>query len=106
MKTKFPKDGRRPEALTVEKLKKARGCDECLILRVLLAESLKRLRAGRGVEKDHGVVHPEVTCIVRDCERLARRLNESADGDKASKHKKDSHDAEMDRDIETVMGMQ
>ena len=52
-----------------------RGCDEPLILRRLLSESLARLRAGRGVEKDHGVVHPEVSCIVRDCARLAQRLN-------------------------------
>jgi len=75
VKSKFPKDGRRPVPLTAAEIRKARECDEPLILRALLAESLRRLRAGRRVEKDHGVIHPEMTCIIRDCERLAARLN-------------------------------
>jgi len=73
-KTKFPKDARRPDAGPPPDL----SCNEPLILRRLLAESLRRLRAGRAVEEDHGVVHPEVSTIVRDVERLARRLNQIA----------------------------
>jgi hypothetical protein len=75
MKTRFPNDNRRPLPLTAEQVREAKECKEPLILRTLLAESLRRLRAGRQVEKDHGVIHPEMTCIIRDCERLAARLN-------------------------------
>lgn len=66
-----PRDNRRPDAGPPPDL----SCNEPLILRRLLAESLRRLRAGRKVEEDHGVVHPEVGSIVRDVERLSRRLN-------------------------------
>lgn len=53
-----------------------RGVDEARLVRQLLAESLRRLRAARALESSRKIVYPETTCIVRDCERLARRLNE------------------------------
>ena len=57
-----------------------RGMDEARLLRRLLAESLRRLRAARQLETTRKIVYPETTCIVRDCERLGRRLNEFARG--------------------------
>ncbi len=40
------------------------------IHRLLLVESMRRLRSGRQLERAHGVIHPELTCIVRDVLRL------------------------------------
>ena len=41
------------------------------IARLLLTESMRRLRALRTLERQHGVCHPEGTCIIRDCLRLS-----------------------------------
>lgn len=41
------------------------------IHRILLVETMRRLRAGRQMERVHGVIHPEMTAIVRDALRLA-----------------------------------
>ena len=54
---------------------KAKGVDEARLLRWLLSESLRRLRAARVLETSRKIVYPETTSILRDCERLARRLN-------------------------------
>ncbi len=40
------------------------------IQRLLLVESMRRLRSGRQLERAHGVIHPELTCIIRDVLRL------------------------------------
>ena len=54
---------------------KVQPVDEARLLRWLLAESLRRLRAARQLEQTRKIVYPETTSILRDCERLARRLN-------------------------------
>jgi hypothetical protein len=71
-----PPDDRRVEPVAAEALagmKEARDDFERMkIARILLTESMRRLRAGRTLERAHGVVHPELTCIIRDVERLSR----------------------------------
>jgi hypothetical protein len=47
------------------------------MLRFLLATSVRRLKAARKLETARSIVYPETTCIVRDVERLTRRLNDS-----------------------------
>ena len=74
---------RPPEHVKVERpspvaAREVRGVDEPRLIRWLLGESLRRLRAARALETSRKIVYPETTCIVRDCERLARRLNEYA----------------------------
>ena len=64
--------------------KAVRGVDEPRMLRFLLAQSVKRLKAARKLEESRKIVYPETTCIVRDVERLTRRLNEMLSGDETS----------------------
>lgn len=65
----------RPEPLPPLDRFKAKPIDEARLFRWLLSESLRRLRAARRLEQTRGIVYPESTSILRDCERLARRLN-------------------------------
>lgn len=67
----------RPKPLPSQKV---RGVDEPRMLRFLLAQSVKRLKAARLLESSRKIVYPETTCIVRDVERLTRRLNEATVG--------------------------
>jgi hypothetical protein len=71
-----PSDDRKPRPVSQEEMSRAKSAkddfERMKINRILLTESLRRLRAGRTLEREHGVVHPELTCIVRDVERLAR----------------------------------
>lgn len=69
----------RPDPLPPLDRFKVKGVDERRLLRWLLGESLRRLRAARHLEADRKIVYPETTCILRDCERIARRLNASID---------------------------
>lgn len=70
-----PADDRRPEPLTAVQLEEARnvtdGRERSKIYRILLTETMRRLRSGRQLERAHGVIHPEMTSIVRDALRLA-----------------------------------
>lgn len=69
-----PPDDRHPEPLSSEDLAKAKAAnarERLKIHRLLLTESIRRLRAGRALERQHGVIHPEMTAIVRDTLRLA-----------------------------------
>jgi hypothetical protein len=63
----------RPEPVAAQTL---RGANEPRMLRFLLATSVRRLKAARALEESRKIVYPETTCIVRDVERLTRRLNE------------------------------
>jgi len=71
-----PPDDRRVEPVSyaqVGEMKAARDDFERMkIARILLTESMRRLRSGRTLEREHGVIHPELTCIIRDIERLSR----------------------------------
>jgi hypothetical protein len=64
----------RPEPVPAQTLK---SVDEPRMLRFLLATSVRRLKAARKLEETRKIVYPETTCIVRDVERLTRRLAES-----------------------------
>jgi hypothetical protein len=79
MKTKAvpggsPSDLRHPEPLAFAAIDAARKVEDdrerLKIHRILLTETLRRLRSGRTLERSHGVIHPEVTAIVRDALRL------------------------------------
>ena len=69
-----PPDLRHPEPLAFSALDAARKVEDdrerLKIHRILLTETLRRLRAGRTLERSHGVIHPEMTAIVRDALRL------------------------------------
>lgn len=69
-----PPDRRAPLPLSSEELAEAKQArndhERAKIHRALLVESMRRLRAGRTLEREHGVIHPEMTCIVRDVLRL------------------------------------
>jgi hypothetical protein len=69
-----PTDRRSPLPLSQEEMataSKARNdFERAKIHRALLIESMRRLRSGRTLEREHGVIHPEMTCIVRDVLRL------------------------------------
>ena len=64
---------RRPRPLTPDQLVQASDIE---LTRHLLSVSLQRLDAGRSLERKRHIVYPEITCIVRDCERLQRRIHE------------------------------
>lgn len=70
-----PPDDRHPEPLTSAELAEAKAVtdsrERLKIHRFLLTESMRRLRAGRTLERAHGVIHPEMTAIIRDTLRLA-----------------------------------
>lgn len=74
MKNKFPPDRRSPVPLSPEEMATASATknehERGKIHRLLLTESMRRLRSGRTLEREHGVIHPEMTCIVRDVLRL------------------------------------
>ena len=78
MKTKrtggAPPDDRKVLPLAQEEIDAPRKIDDvrerAKIHRILLTESLRRLRAGRTLEREHGVIHPEMTAITRDVLRL------------------------------------
>jgi hypothetical protein len=78
MKTKrtggAPPDDRKVLPLSQEEIDAPRKIDDARermkIHRILLTESLRRLRAGRTLEREHGVIHPEMTAITRDVLRL------------------------------------
>jgi len=63
----------RPAPLTPAELAVA---DDVVVTRHLLQLCLERLEAGRTLERERRIVYPEITCIVRDVERLQRRLRE------------------------------
>ena len=65
----------RPEPLPPLDRFKVEGVNEPRLLRWLLAESIRRLRAARQLEVIRKIVYPETTSILRDVERIARRLN-------------------------------
>lgn len=83
-----PPDDRRVEPVAAEELaamKVERDDRERMkIARLLLVESLRRLRSGRTLERAHGVVHPELTCIIRDVERLSRVVFPGSSGKSAA----------------------
>ncbi|GEM_PF-2250265 len=62
-----------PVPLTPAQLANA---DDATVIRHLLQVCLERLEAGRKLERVRNIVYPEITCIVRDVERLQRRLRE------------------------------
>jgi hypothetical protein len=70
-----PSDGRLVRPVDQESLNAASDVDgpaeRRKIHRLLLVESMRRLRSGRQLERAHGVIHPELTCIIRDVLRLA-----------------------------------
>lgn len=78
MKTKrtggAPPDDRKILPLSQEEIDAPKKVDDARermkIHRILLTESLRRLRAGRTLEREHGVIHPEMTAITRDVLRL------------------------------------
>lgn len=83
-----PFDDRRPDPLSARELADAKAVSDARertkIHRILLTESLRRLRAGRTLEREHGVIHPEMTAIARDVLRLTDLvypLGASVDGD-------------------------
>ena len=63
----------RPVPLTPAELSHA---DDASVIRHLLQVCLERLQSGRALERRRTIVYPEITCIVRDVERLQRRLRE------------------------------
>lgn len=69
-----PSDDRIVPPLDAEVFREAKalpnGVERLRVHRRLLVECLRRLRAGRQLERDHGVIHPEMTAIVRDVVRL------------------------------------
>ncbi len=79
----------RPVPLTPAQLAHA---DDAAVIRHLLQVCLERLDAGRSLERQRAIVYPEITCIVRDVERLQRRLREiegktpAADGQPIDDH--------------------
>ncbi len=70
-----PKTSEIVQPVTAEEMNRARAesdkRERAKIHRLLLTETMRRLRAGRTLERSHGVIHPELTCIVRDALRLA-----------------------------------
>lgn len=78
-----PTDARVPETMNGDELAAARAIEgerhRRNIHRSLLTESLRRLRSGRHLEREHGVIHPEMTSIVRDVLRLTDLVYPSAD---------------------------
>ncbi|MCX7002607.1 MAG: hypothetical protein NTV22_04960 [bacterium] len=64
-------DEPRPELMPAQDIEDATG--EALI-RKLLDISLQRLEGARALEQERRIVYPETTSILRDCERLARKL--------------------------------
>jgi hypothetical protein len=73
-KSAAPSDERRPLPLSSEEINLPRVAnndhERGKIHRMLLIESVRRLRAGRTLEREHGVIHPEMTAISRDILRL------------------------------------
>lgn len=80
----FPPDLRSPVPLSPQEMGLVRAAkhepehERAKIHRLLLTESMRRLRAGRTLEREHGVIHPEMTCIVRDVLRLTDLVFPSA----------------------------
>lgn len=76
MKKKRPAEhiaNTRPQPLTPGQLD---GANAVEVVKHLLRISLRRLSAGCKLEEQRGIVYPETSVILRDCERLQRRLNE------------------------------
>ncbi len=73
----------RPQPLDSKAIEAATGA---ALIRRLLDVSLARLDAAMTLERARSIVYPETTCILRDCERLARRLREITGADAPAPH--------------------
>lgn len=85
-------DEPRPEAMAPLSRFRVAPVDELRLCRWLLGESIRRLRAARRLEVTRQIIYPETTSILRDCERLARRINILTGGNAASAGEVDKQD--------------